>query len=563
MENKKMKIAYIAIIILLIVAAVCLYIFLSGNSSFLNKSNLNVEYSTEKLTGEYEGYTAKIELSDSKVSVTGSGVTSSGNAITINSAGIYYITGSLSNGYIVVDTVESAEVQLVLDNASITSKETAPINCIKAAKLIITLADGSTNTLTDPSTYTVFTDTEDGDPHGTIFAKTNLLINGTGKLIINANYADGIATKSGGEIEISACTIEINSNDDGIQAKTTLTITDDANITVTSTGKGLKSDENIVIKSGNIKVTSKDDTIHSNGTITIDGGNFTLSSDDDGIHADTSITINNGNISISKSYEGIESNYIEINGGTINLKASDDGINVAGGNDGSSMGGRPGQNTFSSTNSSNTKLVINGGTINVDATGDGLDANGSMYINGGNIIVAGPTSNGNGPLDYDAECVVTGGNLIVYGSTGMWQNPSSNSTQYSLSFSKSGSSGDEIVVKDSSGNEIASFTAEKTYQALCVSNDKIKQGETYTLYVNGETASSLTASSIVSSNVSGSMGGGMQGGNGQGGMRNMQSDSNGSTDSQMQMPNMQDMQNSEKGMKSDGIQNKQNMRNGI
>jgi len=382
-------------------------------------------------------------------------------------------------------------------------------------------------------------------------------------LVINANYADGIATKSGGEIEISACTVEINSKDDGIQAKTTLTITDDANITITSTGKGLKSDENIVIKSGNINVTSKDDTIHSNGTITIDGGNITLSSDDDGIHADTSITINNGNISISKGYEGIESNYIEINGGTINLKASDDGINVAGGNDGSSMGGRPGQNTFSSTNSSNTKLVINGGTIYVDATGDGLDANGSIYINGGYITVAGPTSNGNGPLDYDSECVVTGGNLVVYGSTGMWQSPSNNSTQYSLSFSKSGSSGDEIVVKDSSGNEIASFTAEKTYQAICVSNDKIKQGETYTLYVNGETASSLTASSIVSSNVSGSMGGGMQGGNGQGGMRNMQSDSNDSTDLQMQMPNMQDMQNSGKGMKSDGMQNKQNMRNGI
>ena len=195
------------------------------------------------------------------------------------------------------------------------------------------------------------------------------------------------------------------------------------------------------------------------------------------------------------------------------MNASDDGINVAGGNDGSSMGGRPGQNNFTTTNSSNQKMVINGGTIKVNATGDGLDANGSIYINGGNITVAGPTSNGNGPLDYDAECVVKGGSLVVYGSTGMWQNPSTNSTQYSLTFSRSGSSGDKIIVKDSSGNEIASFTAEKTYQAVCVSNDKIKQGETYTLYVNYESVSSLEASSIVNSNVTGGMGqGGMQGG---------------------------------------------------
>lgn len=206
---------------------------------------------------------------------------------------------------------------------------------------------------------------------------------------------------------------------------------------------------------------------YKDGIVSKDGLKI-ISSGDDGIHADTNIAIHGGNIDITKSYEGIESNYIEINGGDISVVASDDGINVSGGNDSSSMNGRMGQNNFSSVEDSNRKLVINGGNIKVNATGDGLDSNGSMYINGGTVMVAGPTESGNGPLDYDSECVVTGGDIIIYGSTGMWQNPSSNSSQNTLTFQNSGNSGDEIVLKDSSGNEITSFKTEKAYSAIAI-----------------------------------------------------------------------------------------------
>lgn len=236
-----------------------------------------------------------------------------------------------------------------------------------------------------------------------------------------------------------------------------------------------------------------------------------LSSGDDGIHADTNIVINGGNIDIAKSYEGIESAYIEINAGTISVVSSDDGINVAGGNDSSSIDGRQGQNNFSQIQSSNRKLVINNGDVFVNASGDGLDANGSMYINGGNITVAGPTNTGNGALDYDGECVVIGGNLIIYGAYGMWQNPSSNSTQYTLTFQTSGNSGDVISLKDSSANEIISFKAEKTYGGITISNANIKQGNTYTLYVNGVSVGSLQANNVITSNSSAN-GNGMQGG---------------------------------------------------
>ena len=144
-----------------------------------------------------------------------------------------------------------------------------------------------------------------------------------------------------------------------------------------------------------------------------------------------------------------------------------------------------------------------------------MDSNGSIYIKGGNITVAGPTNAGNGALDYDGECVVTGGNLIVYGAYGMWQNPSNNSTQYSLTFQTSGKAGDKIILKNDSGTEIAVFEAEKTYGVITISNPSINQGDTYTLYVNGTSVGSLKANSIVTSNSSlnnGGMGGPNNGG---------------------------------------------------
>lgn len=172
------------------------------------------------------------------------------------------------------------------------------------------------------------------------------------------------------------------------------------------------------------------------------------------------------------------------------------------------MGGRQGQNSFSAVQDPNKKLIINNGNIIVNATGDGLDSNGSIQINGGTILVAGPTSSGNGALDYDSECAVNGGNIVVYGSTGMWQNPSNSSTQYSLTFQVSGKSGDEVILKDNSGNAIYSFETIKSYGAVTISTGDIQKGETYTLYVNGTSFDSLTANNIVNSSISGN--GGMQ-----------------------------------------------------
>lgn len=357
MNEKKLKIfAGLLLIALIIIFIICYFYENKKDTSSdyvqidTEGTDLEVEYNNAELTGEWSDYSAKITLDDTKTIVEGKGVTNNGNVITINSAGTYYITGTISDGNILIEADKNDEVQLVLDNASITSNQTAPINGITADKLTITLAENSTNTITDSSSYTTFTDTEKSEPDGAIFTKTDLVINGNGKLVVDANYSDGIKSTNIedtelGYIAIEEGTIIINSETDGIQAEIILNISSNAKINVTTKGKitsskGLKAGTEITINCGDIVVTSTDDSIHSNGIIVINDGTIKASSGDDGIHADTSITTNGGNIDVAKSYEGIESGYIEINGGTINVIASDDGINVAGGNDSSSMNGK-------------------------------------------------------------------------------------------------------------------------------------------------------------------------------------------------------------------------------
>ncbi len=105
------------------------------------------------------------------------------------------------------------------------------------------------------------------------------------------------------------------------------------------------------------------------------------------------------------------------NGGTVHITASDDGINVAGGADGSASGNFRGGGGDMANNANNI-LTINGGYIVIDSGGDGLDSNGSVYMNGGTVIVNGPTNNGNGAIDYNGEFKVTAGYLVAVGSSG-------------------------------------------------------------------------------------------------------------------------------------------------
>lgn len=502
----------------------------------------------------------RINLNGNSISVEGTGATVSGNKVTITSGRSYYISGTLSDGQIIVDSSDSATVGLVLNGADMNCSSSSPIYVKNSAKTVMVLAENTLNKITDGASY-IFEDTSSDEPNAAVFSKDELFICGYGTLNVKGQYNDGIASKDG--LTVSGGTINITSVDDGIRGKdfvavkggsitviatgdgfksdnsedttkgfisvesgvinvtaggdafdaeTTVTVTD-GTLNISSGGgsgsvvgsdlsaKGIKGNSGITIGGGNISINSADDAIHSNGTVTVNGGTLSISTGDDAVHADTSIVVNGGSISVPKSYEGIESASITINNGNIHIVASDDGINGAGGNDGSGTiagpgimpmpgGARPGQDSFASA--STYGLYINGGYVSVDAMGDGIDINGYIEMTNGVVLVNGPTNNGNGPLDYDSYFKMTGGFLVATGSSGMAMAPSTTSTQNSVlvNLSSAKSAGTIIHIRDSAGRGLLTFAPSKTYQSLAFSSPELVNG-TYEIYLGGSSTGTL------------------------------------------------------------------------
>ena len=131
-----------------------------------------------------------------------------------------------------------------------------------------------------------------------------------------------------------------------------------------------------------------------------------------------------------------------------------------------------------------------------------------LVISGGEVYVSGPTDNGNGALDYDGKAVITGGTVIAAGSSEMAMNFDSNSTQGSIMINCNNSSS-EIVLKDSSGNTLKSYTTAKNYSNVVISCPDIKVGETYSVTAGGQTVS-VTMDSLIYGE-GGGMGGNMGG----------------------------------------------------
>lgn len=527
-----------------------------------------------------------IEVGGDSITAAGDGVSVDGSKATITSAGTYSISGTLADGQIVVDTKDEEIVRLILNGADISSSTGAPIYIRKAEKAIIILADGTQNRVSDAATY-IYEDPETDEPNAAIFSTADLTLAGNGSLAVSGNSNDGIAGKDG--LVISGGSISVSAVDDGIRGKDYLVVRD-GRISVTAQGDGLKSDNaedetkgyvaveagvidvtaggdaiqaetdvlitgggitlsagggssatvdentsakgikaavSVNVDGGTLSIDSADDAINSNGSLVIKAGTLTLSSGDDGMHADSALQIDGGDIQIARSYEGIESAVITLNDGTIHILASDDGLNVAGGGDGSGMnpgwrpgampdrgampaqgtlpapgdrpgqgdmpdqgfrpgwGGGPGLDMFAA--SGDYHLYINGGYVSIDATGDGIDVNGSFEMTAGTVLINGPVENMNGALDVNGSFTISGGFLVAAGSAGMAQAPGQASTQNSLllNFDAPLQAGVLIHIQSSTGDDILTFSPTRQYQSIVLSSPELASSATYDVYTGG------------------------------------------------------------------------------
>lgn len=431
-----------------------------------SEENESSQYFTSNDQNTDWAATTTITLNGDTAAVSGSGAYASDGSVTIVSAGYYDVTGTLTDGSLIVDAGKNAKVFIRLNGVSITCSDDAAIRVNQADKVFLTLADGTENTVTSGETYseTALADKTDG----AIFSHDDLTINGSGSLTVTAAYKHGIA-----------------------------------------------ANDSLRITGGTITVTAPSDTIHVNDSLNITGASLTLNAGDDAIHSDTAIAILGGQITVNTCYEGIEALEILIEDGDITVTSTDDGINACG---------------TQTADGNLPSVTISGGTVTLlnpsGRDADGIDSNGNIDINGGIVYISLVGDGSNCALDYGSEnggvCRINGGIVVACGGSSMLETMSETSAQPSILYAgTTQAAGTEISLQNASGETLLTYTAANSFSAVLVSCPEMETGSTYTLTL-GETTQEITLSQVATTyGVSGGMGdmggqGGMNGGPGGG-----------------------------------------------
>ena len=509
----------------------------SASSTSDTTSKMADSFSTDVKSGaklaEDTHYSAKDVTWDSSSEVTidlsnpiaTDGVTVSDGVITITKAGNYKLTGTYE-GQIKVEAADSDMIRLILNNATITNSTGAAINVVEADEVVIYTASGTTNTVSDGSSYS---DTASGSPDAAIYSKSDLTLAGEGTLKVEGKYEESIHTSDG--LVIASGTLEVSAANTGIKGKDYVDILD-GTVTVTASQDGIKA---------------TNDSDGNRGWVRLSGGIVNISAGDDGFKAERVVEISGGTLNITQANEGIEAQYINILDGTVNVTSSDDGINAsystttttdsttatstnqsaqnrqnsapqvpsgsagqasAGGQAPSGTMGQPqagggmgGGGTFEVVDAT---INITGGTVTVNANGDGIDSNGTATLSGGTLIVNGPFTGGNASLDTNGDLLLNGTTVTAANSGDMFEAPSTNSTSGYVKISNVSnlSSGTTVQVTDSSGNVVANYKVTNSSTALIlVSRSKITKGESCTVYTTTDSvdASSTTLASNATS----------------------------------------------------------------
>lgn len=374
--------------------------------------------------------------------------------------------------------------------------------------------------------------------------------------------AENPDTTSLGNVTVSGGTMTLTAANDGVQADGDLTVTG-GTFDITANGghttaltddsascKGLKAGKTLTVSGGTVNVDSADDALHAND-VTVSGGTLTLASGDDAVHADNDLVVgvkgssstSNPKIDIIASYEGLEGTTVSVYSGDIDVAASDDGVNAAN----SDLGER------------SDKFAINiaGGDLYIDAGSDGLDSNNDISITGGRVEVYGADAMMDAAIDYDGTFTLSGGTLFGagmepgagtqayvavgqttssggHGGMGMTrpdktdgstmtppdgqqngtrpEKPSDDKNGWTGGKGQSANresalgikKGSVITVQDASGKTLYTATALGSMSSVIFSSADIKEGETYTVLVDGASVGTATAKLGTSSSDGGS-----------------------------------------------------------
>ena len=352
-----------------------------GNKSIADVISETVTYDKDDVYSDWKSEdTSSIQLTGTSATIDGSsGAIVDGSTITIKTSGIYVISGKLNDGQIIVDSEDQATVRLVLNGAEINSSTNAPIYVKQAEKTVISLEQGTENSISDGVKYE--TDGQEDSPSAAIFSEDNLTINGTGKLTVKANYKDGMTSKD--ELRITGGNIEIESADDGLVGKDLLAV----------------KDGNITVKAGGDGVKATNDKDSSKGIVAIEAGTFNLTAQNDGIQAETSLLIADGDFLLSTGGGSPETVAVQEQGGPMMGQRSNNTSTTAAQEETESAKGLK----------AGTEVGIGGGTFEMDTLDDAVHSNNSVTITGGKMDIA----TGDDGIHGDSAVLTKGGDITI------------------------------------------------------------------------------------------------------------------------------------------------------
>lgn len=336
--------------------------------------------------------------------------TQDGGTYTITSAGTYSLRGAL-NGQIVVEADKDSEVVLELSGTTITCDTDSPIRILSADKVEISAKKGTGNVINDARSAKQSDDPLHGE--GAINSKADLKLKGSGTLVVNAGYNNGIhCTK---DVTIQKLKLKVTAVNNAIKGKDSVTIESGAVAVISTEGDGIKTESTDANKSGKTR-----------GDVVFCGGSISVYAAGDGIQAAHDFIMRSGEknsapyVAIftgsysgytsdnasTTSYKGVKvQNRIDISAGVIEISSYDDGLHANSGT------------LFDSGETGEGSITVSGGAISMavyspeGATGSGRFGPGGPGGHGGwggQMSVTGADS-----IHADYIIEITGGEIYI------------------------------------------------------------------------------------------------------------------------------------------------------
>lgn len=459
----------------------------TGAGSADTTSNTSASYATASSSPSATSYSPEegevaIVLGDGASSCTSSNVTidNKNNQIIINAVGTYILSGSLSDGSILVlaeSTTSEDTVELILNGVSITNKGShtyaitsgtatttiypGPIYSAYSAHLDVKALSGSASVIADArkSTLTL------GDDSAAIFANKKLQIKGAGSLNVTSTYNDGLASDS--KVEAAKATLSVTAYGHAIKAHnsvilggaedlgsftlsssetdgTCIRVDEDNEVATPVYGNNSTSDDiaGIEIKDGAYVISSKGNAVSSEAHVYLEGGNGTItSSAGKGVKAELNLFVDGGNFTIKTPTDDClhaSTGSVTTTGGTYILTTgTSDGCQGIKGEEQVTIKGGNFTITASYEGIAAHKITVTGGTTSVTSSDDGWSAGGSneqtssacaVVISGGNNYVF---AGGDG-IDSNGSFTISGGTTIIAAPSSGGNGPLDSGDNYAI-----------------------------------------------------------------------------------------------------------------------------------